>query len=68
MGRVPHGTREFKEISSRIAVSVIAEPVLGIDGIRNAYRGKLCALVDIDEQMMPVCSPEDLRSHTSDPR
>ena len=33
-----------------------------IDGIVKAYRGKLCALVDIDEQMMPICSPEDIRA------
>ena len=31
-----------------------------IDGIRRAYRGRLCALVDIDEQMLPVCSPADI--------
>jgi uroporphyrinogen decarboxylase len=33
-----------------------------IDGIRKAYKGKLCALVDIDEQMLPVCSPDDISS------
>jgi hypothetical protein len=32
-----------------------------IEGIRRAYKGKLCALVDLDEQMLPVCSPEDIR-------
>ncbi len=31
-----------------------------IDGIAKAYRGKLCAMVDIDEQMLPFCSPEDI--------
>jgi uroporphyrinogen decarboxylase len=33
-----------------------------IDGIGAVYRGKLCALVDIDEQMLPVCSPRDIRA------
>jgi uroporphyrinogen decarboxylase len=32
-----------------------------IQGIRKTYKGKLCALVDLDEQMLPVCSPEDIR-------
>lgn len=31
-----------------------------IDGIAKAYKGKLCALVDIDEQMLPFCKPEDI--------
>ena len=31
-----------------------------IDGIATAYRGKLCALVDVDEQMLPFCNPEDI--------
>jgi uroporphyrinogen decarboxylase len=32
----------------------------GIDGIARAYRGKLCAMVDIDEQMLPFAKPEDV--------
>ena len=31
-----------------------------IDGIARTYKGKLCALVDIDEQMLPFCTPEDI--------
>jgi len=31
-----------------------------IDGIAEAYRGKLCAMVDLDEQMLPFCSPGDI--------
>ena len=31
-----------------------------IDGIAKAYKGKLCAMVDIDEQMLPFCSPDDI--------
>ena len=32
-----------------------------IEGIARAYGGKLCALVDLDEQMLPFCRPEDIR-------
>ena len=32
----------------------------GIDGIAQAYRGKLCAMVDIDEQMLPVWTPREI--------
>ncbi len=32
-----------------------------IEGIRKAYKGRLCALVDLDEQMLPVCSPWEIR-------
>lgn len=31
-----------------------------INGIAKIYKGKLCALVDIDEQMLPFCRPEDI--------
>jgi uroporphyrinogen decarboxylase len=31
-----------------------------IDAIRDHYRGKLCACVDIDQQMLPYCSSEDI--------
>jgi hypothetical protein len=33
-----------------------------IAGIRRTYKDRLCALVDVDEQMMPVCSPQDIRA------
>jgi len=32
----------------------------GIDGIKKHYAGKLCPAVDIDEQMLPFCSPRDV--------
>lgn len=32
-----------------------------LEGIARAYKGRLCALVDIDEQMLPFCTPEDIR-------
>ncbi len=31
-----------------------------IDGIRDHYKGKLAVTVDIDEQMLPFCKPEDI--------
>lgn len=31
-----------------------------IDGIRTRYKGKLCALVDLDEQMLPFCTPQTI--------
>ncbi len=31
-----------------------------IDGIARAYKGRLCAMVDIDQQMLPFCSPGDI--------
>ncbi len=34
----------------------------GIDSIASHYRGKLCAAVDIDEQMLPFCSPEEIEA------
>ena len=32
----------------------------GIDGIAEHYKGKLCAMADIDQQIMPFCKPEDI--------
>ncbi|NQT94066.1 MAG: hypothetical protein HQ559_14990 [Lentisphaerae bacterium] len=32
----------------------------GIDAIAETYNGKLCAMVDIDEQMLPFCTPQDI--------
>ncbi len=37
-----------------------------LGGIAKAYRGKLCALVDIDEQMLPFCTPEEIRQQVKD--
>jgi uroporphyrinogen decarboxylase len=31
-----------------------------IEGIARLYRGKLCALVDLDEQMLPYGTPEEI--------
>jgi len=36
-----------------------------IEGITKAYKGRLCALVDIDEQMLPFCKSEDIRTQIS---
>ena len=32
----------------------------GIDGIARVYRGKVCAMVDIDEQMLPFAKPSEI--------
>ena len=32
----------------------------GIDAIAAAYNGKMCAMVDIDEQVLPFCTPADI--------
>lgn len=37
-----------------------------INGIRDYYKNKLCALVDIDEQMLPFCSPQDIDNQISE--
>jgi len=37
-----------------------------IDGIAKTYKGKLCALVDIDEQMLPFCRPEDINGQVKE--
>ena len=34
----------------------------GIDGIESRYKGRLCAAVDIDEQMLPFCSTEEIEA------
>jgi uroporphyrinogen decarboxylase len=34
----------------------------GIDGIARVYGGKLCAMVDIDEQMLPFASPAEVEA------
>jgi uroporphyrinogen decarboxylase len=31
-----------------------------LEGIAKAYKGRLCVLVDIDEQMLPFCTPEEV--------
>ena len=31
-----------------------------VERIAEVYSGRLCALVDIDEQMLPYCTPEDI--------
>ncbi len=35
-------------------------------GIAATYKGRLCAMVDIDEQMMPFCRPEELRQQVQE--
>lgn len=32
-----------------------------LDGIVRAYKGRLCANVDLDRQMFPTCTPDDIR-------
>lgn len=32
----------------------------GIEAIARAYKGKLCALVDLDEQVLPFCTPGEI--------
>jgi uroporphyrinogen decarboxylase len=39
-----------------------------VDGIARAYNGKLCALVDIDEQMLHSCSPRDIFAQVKEVR
>ena len=34
-----------------------------IEGIAQAYQGKMCVKVDLDEQMFPFCTPADIRKH-----
>ncbi|MDO8685601.1 MAG: hypothetical protein Q7J78_02910, partial [Clostridiales bacterium] len=29
-------------------------------GIKNAYKGKMCIALDLDRQMFPFCTPEDI--------
>jgi len=33
-----------------------------LDGIRHAYKGKMCIKLDLDRQMFPFCRPEDIRN------
>ena len=32
-----------------------------LDGIARHYKGRLCAIVDLDRQMFPFCTPDDIR-------
>jgi len=32
-----------------------------LEGVARAYKGRLCALVDLDEQTLPFCTPEEIR-------
>lgn len=38
----------------------------GIDGIEKSYKGKICPAVDIDEQMLPFCSPRELEEQVKE--
>ena len=33
-----------------------------LEGIEKAYKGKMCVMVDLDEQMFPFCKPRDIRN------
>jgi uroporphyrinogen decarboxylase len=35
----------------------------GLDGIERAYKGKLCANVDLDRQMFAFCTPQEITEH-----
>lgn len=37
-----------------------------LDGIVRAYKGKLCANVDLDRQMFAFCTPEDIRNQVKE--
>jgi len=37
-----------------------------IDGIKDHYKGKLCACVDIDQQMLPHCTPDDINQQVKE--
>lgn len=37
-----------------------------VNGIAKAYKGRLCACVDLDRQMLPFCSPADIRAHVEE--
>ncbi len=36
-----------------------------LDGIKQAYKGKLCIKLDLDRQMFPFCQPEELQAHVA---
>ncbi len=33
-----------------------------LEGIKRAYKGKMCVHLDLDQQMFPFCQPEELRA------
>jgi uroporphyrinogen decarboxylase len=37
-----------------------------VDGIRQAYKGRLCANVDLDRQMFAFCTPDDIWRQVED--
>ncbi len=37
-----------------------------VEGIARVYRGRLAAMVDIDEQALPFCTPDDVRAQVRD--
>lgn len=32
----------------------------------KAYKGKLCAYMDLDQQLFPFCKPDDIRKHVKE--
>ena len=38
----------------------------GLEGIERKYKGKLCAIVDLDRQMLPYCTPADIHKQVRD--
>ena len=37
-----------------------------LEGIAQAYLGKMCAMVDLDQQMLPFCKPSDIENQMRD--
>jgi len=37
-----------------------------LEGIEKYYKGRLCAQVDLDRQMFPFCSPEDIKNQVKE--
>jgi len=37
-----------------------------LEGIKNAYKGKLCIKLDLDRQMFPFCTPDDIDRHVGE--
>ena len=36
------------------------------DGIEAAYKGKMCIELDLDRQMFPFCTPEEIRQQVAE--
>lgn len=34
-----------------------------LEGIKRAYKGKMCIYLDLDRQMLPFCTPDEIKEH-----